>query len=425
MNAQRGRAATMAIAWPLGSPELDMCGIFGVHGHARRGRARRSSGCTRCSIAARSRRGRRRSTSDGVARSRAQRWDSCPRMRVAGARRRSRARSRSDTRATARPARRRSRTRSRCSRVRAAATSRSRTTATSTNAGELRRELEDRRLDLLVDDGLRGHRAPSRAIDGAATPAERLADALHGRRGRVQPDRRSIGDTLLAARDPRGWRPLVMGRLGDSLRLRLGDVRARHRRRDDRARGRARRDRRRRRAAAFTRAFPLETKELKRCVFEYVYFARPDSRVFGGSVDRARRALGRQLAKEHPAPGAELVFCGSRLVELRGARLRRSKSGLPFELALIRNHYVGRTFIQPTQARSRRQGEGEVQPGARGARGKERRDGRRLDRARHDDARTRRARARRRRARGAHARQLAADHRARATTASTRRRGRS
>ena len=54
--------------------------------------------------------------------------------------------------------------------------------------------------------------------------------------------------------------------------------------------------------------FPLARKELRRCVFEYVYFARPDSRVFGGSVDRARRALGRRLAEEHPAPGAELVF---------------------------------------------------------------------------------------------------------------------
>src|SRR5205823_8565068 len=86
-----------------------------------------------------------------------------------------------------------------------------------------------------------------------------------------------------------------------------------------------------------------------RCVFEYVYFARPDSRVFGGSVDRARRALGRQLAKEHPAKSADLVFSvpdSSNSAALGFAE----ESGLPFEFALIRNHYVGRTFIQPTQA---------------------------------------------------------------------------
>ena len=84
-------------------------------------------------------------------------------------------------------------------------------------------------------------------------------------------------------------------------------------------------------------------------MFEYVYFARPDSRVFGGSVDRARRALGRRLAREHPAPGAELVFSvpdSSNSAALGFAE----ESGIPFELALIRNHYVGRTFIQPTQA---------------------------------------------------------------------------
>src|SRR5213075_417041 len=96
-------------------------------------------------------------------------------------------------------------------------------------------------------------------------------------------------------------------------------------------------------------SFPLARRELKRCVFEYVYFARPDSQVFGGSVDRARRALGRQLAREFPAPGAQLVFSvpdSSNSAALGFAE----ESGLPFELALIRNHYVGRTFIQPTQA---------------------------------------------------------------------------
>jgi len=84
-------------------------------------------------------------------------------------------------------------------------------------------------------------------------------------------------------------------------------------------------------------------------VFEYVYFARPDSRVFGGSVDRARRHLGRRLARENPAPTADLVFAvpdSSNSAALGFAE----ESKLPYELALIRNHYVGRTFIQPTQA---------------------------------------------------------------------------
>src|SRR5437016_4915387 len=76
--------------------------------------------------------------------------------------------------------------------------------------------------------------------------------------------------------------------------------------------------------------------------------ATPDGRVYGGSVDRARRALGRRLAQEHPAPNADLVFSvpdSSNSAALGYAE----ESSLPFEFALIRNHYVGRTFIQPTQ----------------------------------------------------------------------------
>src|SRR5919206_486378 len=94
---------------------------------------------------------------------------------------------------------------------------------------------------------------------------------------------------------------------------------------------------------------PFPRRELRRCVFEHVYFARPDSRIFGGSVDRARRQLGRRLAREHPARDADLVFSvpdSSNSAALGFAE----ESGLPYELALIRNHYVGRTFIQPTQA---------------------------------------------------------------------------
>jgi len=94
---------------------------------------------------------------------------------------------------------------------------------------------------------------------------------------------------------------------------------------------------------------PLPPAESRKCVFEYVYFARPDSSIFGGSVDRARRELGRQLAREAPVPNADLVFSvpdSSNSAALGYAE----QSGLQLELALIRNHYVGRTFLQPTQA---------------------------------------------------------------------------
>jgi amidophosphoribosyltransferase len=181
----------------------------------------------------------------------------------------------------------------------------------------------------------------------AADPQGRVAEALHGVEGAYS---LIIGfdDALVAARDPRGWRPLVMGRINGSVvfaseTCALDIVGAKY-------------DREVKPGEVVTvdakgvhSSFPLETKQLHRCVFEYVYFARPDSRIFnGGSVDRARRALGRQLAKEHPAPGAELVF--SVPDSSNSAALGFSEiSGLPYELALIRNHYVGRTFIQPTQ----------------------------------------------------------------------------
>lgn len=215
-----------------------------------------------------------------------------------------------------------------------------------TNATEMRRELEDAGsiFASTMDSEVLVHRI---ARSMAEKPDEKLADALQNVEGAYSLVV-TIGDTLLAARDPRGWRPLVMGRLGESYvfaseSCALDIVGAETVREVERGeivavdRNGVRSLRR------------LEAKESRRCVFEYVYFARPDSRVFGGSVDRARRQLGRRLAQEHPAPGADLVFAvpdSSNSAALGFAE----ESKLPFELALIRNHYVGRTFIQPTQA---------------------------------------------------------------------------
>src|SRR6476469_8225047 len=215
-----------------------------------------------------------------------------------------------------------------------------------TNATELRRELEDSGaiFSSTMHSEVIVHRI---ARSTAERPEMRLAEALEGVEGAYSL-LVLIGDTLLAARDPRGWRPLVMGRLGDAVvfgsescaldiigavaerEVEPGEIIVVDR---DGVRTGAR----------------MAAQQSRRCVFEYVYFARPDSRVFGGSVDRARRSLGRRLAREHPAPSADLVFSvpdSSNSAALGFAE----ESGLPYELALIRNHYIGRTFIQPTQA---------------------------------------------------------------------------
>ena len=216
-----------------------------------------------------------------------------------------------------------------------------------TNAGEIRLGLEATGsiFSSTMDSEVIVHRL---AKSTAETPEGRVAEALQGVDGAFSLII-GFGDTLVAARDPRGWRPLMMGTLNGSTvfasetcaldivgatyerEVKPGEIVAVD-------------------AAGVRSSFPLEKKELRRCVFEYVYFARPDSRIFNdGSVDRARRALGQQLAKEHPAPGAELVFAvpdSSNSAAMGFAMEAR----LPYEFALIRNHYVGRTFIQPAQA---------------------------------------------------------------------------
>jgi len=154
-------------------------------------------------------------------------------------------------------------------------------------------------------------------------------------------------NSVVAMRDPHGFRPLCVGRLGDGYVVAsetcaldlvgaelLREVEPGEMVTLDPQGLRSR------------RALPA-AEPLQHCVFEHIYFSRPDSVVFGDTVDRVRRRLGRQLALEHPVP-ADVVLSvpdSSNSIALGYSEA----SGIPFELGLIRNHYVGRTFIQPDQ----------------------------------------------------------------------------
>jgi amidophosphoribosyltransferase len=92
---------------------------------------------------------------------------------------------------------------------------------------------------------------------------------------------------------------------------------------------------------------PFPAARARPCIFEYVYFARPDSVVNGRSVYDVRKRMGEVLAREHPAEADVVVPVPDSGVP--AALGFAGESGLPFEMGIIRNHYVGRTFIQPTQ----------------------------------------------------------------------------
>jgi amidophosphoribosyltransferase len=92
---------------------------------------------------------------------------------------------------------------------------------------------------------------------------------------------------------------------------------------------------------------PFAPQPTRQCIFEHVYFSRPDSLVFGRSVNQTRQKLGAALAREQPVPADIVVpVPDSGLVAALGFA---GESGIPFEFGLVRNHYVGRTFIEPKQ----------------------------------------------------------------------------
>ncbi|MFQ5510714.1 MAG: amidophosphoribosyltransferase [Candidatus Krumholzibacteriia bacterium] len=154
-------------------------------------------------------------------------------------------------------------------------------------------------------------------------------------------------DKLIGVRDPSGLRPLCIGRLGESTILTSEscalDIIGAEYVRDVRPGELVIVDER-----GMTSLQAEKSTAQAKCIFEFIYFSRPDSIVFEENVDKVRRRLGTVLARNHPVD-ADLVIAvpdSSNTSTLGFAR----ESGLPFELGLIRNHYVGRTFIQPEQA---------------------------------------------------------------------------
>ena len=154
-------------------------------------------------------------------------------------------------------------------------------------------------------------------------------------------------DRMIAVRDPHGFRPLALGRLGDAVvvcsetcamdligatylrDVEPGEVLVVS-------------------AEGMRSIKPFPPAPLAHCIFEHVYFARPDSYVFGKSVNEVRTDLGRILAREQPVAADVVVPVPDSGV--CAAMGYAEESGVPLRMGLIRNHYVGRTFIQPQSA---------------------------------------------------------------------------
>lgn len=190
------------------------------------------------------------------------------------------------------------------------------------------------------------------ALSREHTLPEAMADALRRVEGAfslvmVSPDR------VFAARDPRGFRPLAMGRIPAQAGEKQDTiVFASETCAFDLIGATFERDVKPGELIAIgpegiTSRFYSPSLQQSSCIFEHVYFSRPDSLVFGRAVQESREQLGRQLAREAPADADVVVPVPDSGVT--AAMGYAAESGIPFRFGLIRNHYVGRTFIEPRQ----------------------------------------------------------------------------
>lgn len=151
---------------------------------------------------------------------------------------------------------------------------------------------------------------------------------------------------IIAARDPRGFRPLALGKLKNSWVVASEtcafDLAGAQYVRDVEPGEILVID-----AEGLHSFFPFAAQKHCHCIFELIYFARPDSQIFRQNVYQCRKRLGRELAREY-RPDVDLVmpFPDSGVYAALGYA---EESGIPFEIGMIRNHYIGRTFIQPSQ----------------------------------------------------------------------------
>lgn len=169
-------------------------------------------------------------------------------------------------------------------------------------------------------------------------------------------------DKLFAARDPYGFKPLALGKKNNGFMIASEtcafDINAATYLRDVKPGEIVIIDREAIEKQEVKSVFlPYKAKSHKQCIFEYIYFSRPDSKIYGHSVDKIRRRLGKILARKHPVydkDGEKVIVISvpdSSNTAALGYATHLNKQGInaKFELGLIRSHYIGRTFISPGQ----------------------------------------------------------------------------